>query len=410
MMRRRQRSLLVGRSIWVAVALLAVGLSVAGIPARFAALQMVCHAGGACGQFGSPLPRHLVRDLHGMGLSLHVYAAYTIAVEVGASLVSFALGALLAWRVRTGGILFVAVMLVAYGALGTNLPDALAGAHPFWREPVGLLDALALASLTIFFYIFPDGRFVPRWTRFLAALAAVGYAIAFLYPGGVLEPENNQVSLAAELALLLIGVGAQIYRYRAVSGPVERQQTKWVVFGLAVTFSINAAILVIAESIPAGNPLLTMAEDTIFSLCGAVMPLTIAVAILHHRLYDIDALVNRTLVYGSLTVSLAAFYLGSVIALQALFRVLTGQTSDLAIAISTLALAALFNPWRHRLQGFIDRRFYRRKYDAAQILAAFNRHLRDEVDLDHLTDDILALVAETIQPERAALWLPEARS
>jgi hypothetical protein len=128
---------------------------------------------------------------------------------------------------------------------------------------------------------------------------------------------------------------------------------------------------------------------------------------MRYHLYDIDVVINRALVYGSLTISLAALYLLGVVGLQALFRTVTGQSSDLAIAIVTLAIAALFNPWRRRLQSFIDQRFYRRKYDAARILAVFNSRLRDEVDLRRLESDILTVVGETVHPDRAALWLPE---
>lgn len=398
--------LILARALWLGTALLAVSLSVAGIPARLKVLQTVC-AGGSCGQFGAPLTPSMAHQLHGFGLSLPLFAGYTVTVETGAALVYVGVAILLFFRARNAATLFVAVMLMAFGALSTNLPDALAGAHPVAQAPVGLLDALGLASVTVFLYVFPDGRFVPGWTRALAYVVVAGYAIAFLYPNGLLQPIRNPVSLAVELALLLVGVGTQVYRYRAVSGSVERQQTKWVVFGLAVAFIVNASILLSAGLLPSSIPLLTMAEDTVFSLCGALIPVTIAIAVLHHRLYDIDTLANRTLVYGSLTISLAGFYLGSVVVLQALFRAVTSQRSDLAIAVATLIIAALFNPWRRRVQRFIDQRFYRRKYDATRILAGFSTRLRDEVDLRRLESDILTVVVETMQPERAALWLPE---
>jgi hypothetical protein len=398
--------MLLARALWVAAAVLAASLSIAGIPARFHVLQTVC-TGGSCGQFGAPLTPPMALTLHHLGLTLALYAGYTMALEVMTSLVSVLLGALLFWRARTVGTLFAASVLVTFGALSTNLPDALARAHPAMFTPVALLDGLALSALAVFLYVFPNGRFVPGWTRIPAAVAVVFFAIVFLYPQGLLQPMNNPPSLVGEVVLLLIGVAAQVYRYRDVSGTVERQQTKWVVFGVAVAFSVNAGLLVLSLVLPASNPLIAMAQDTLFSLCGLLMPITIAIAVLHHRLYDIDALANRTLVYGSLTVSLAAFYLGSVVVLQALFRAVTGQRSDLAIAIATLLLAALFNPWRRRLQAFIDRRFYRRKYDATRILAGFSTRLRDEVDLRRLERDILTVVVETMQPERAAFWLPE---
>jgi hypothetical protein len=137
-----------------------------------------------------------------------------------------------------------------------------------------------------------------------------------------------------------------------------------------------------------------------------LIPTSFAIAILRYRLWDIDVLINRALVYGSLTASTAAVYIGGVIGLQALSRAVMGQHSDLAIAVATLAVAALFNPWRRRLQAFIDRRFYRRKYDSSRTLAAFTTRLRDDVDLDRLAVDLTAVVQETIQPSHVALWLP----
>jgi hypothetical protein len=134
-------------------------------------------------------------------------------------------------------------------------------------------------------------------------------------------------------------------------------------------------------------------------------PVAIAVAILRYRLYEIDTLINRTLVYGALTAALVAVYVGSIVVLQGLVRALTGQESQLAIVASTLAVAALFNPLRHRIQGFIDRRFYRRKYDAAKTLEAFSAKLRDETDLDALNVELVGAVRETMQPVHVSLWL-----
>jgi hypothetical protein len=143
------------------------------------------------------------------------------------------------------------------------------------------------------------------------------------------------------------------------------------------------------------------------ALCAVLigLPTAIGIAVLRYRLYEIDVLINRTLVYGSLTALLVTTYVGSIVVLQVAFRTLTGQDSQLAIVASTLAIAALFNPLRRRIQAFVDRRFYRRKYDAARILARFGARLRDETDLAELNEELLAVVRETVQPAHASLWL-----
>ncbi len=206
------------------------------------------------------------------------------------------------------------------------------------------------------------------------------------------------------------GVVAQIYRYVRVSGPVQRQQTKWVVFVLGITILTILGIyvpLLIFPSLSTSSSIYYLIFTYIYPLGLLLIPLTLGIAILRYRLWDIDILINRTLVYGTLTGLLALVYFGLVVALQALFKGLTGQVgaSPLVIVISTLAIAALFQPLRHHIQKIIHRRFYRRKYDAARTLAAFSATLRNEVDLSQLSENLLAVVEETMQPASVSLWL-----
>jgi threonine/homoserine efflux transporter RhtA len=154
------------------------------------------------------------------------------------------------------------------------------------------------------------------------------------------------------------------------------------------------------------NVIGTWVALTVYQVVWLAVPVSVGASILRYRLYDIDVLINRALVYGSLTASIAIVYIGAVIGLQALVQVITGHHSDLTIAVATLAVAALFNPWRHRLQRFVDRRFYRRKYDASRTLAAFSAQIRDEVDLDRLSRNLLGAVEQTVQPANIAIWLP----
>ena len=187
---------------------------------------------------------------------------------------------------------------------------------------------------------------------------------------------------------------------------------KWLTYAAAANFATGLLVM----SLPADSAWYR-GVDSLSNLVLAALPVAVGIAILRYRLYEIDLLINRTLVYGSLTVMLALLYFGGVSAIQALFGALTGQEEQpqLAIVVSTLVIAALFNPLRRRIQSFIDRSFYRRKYDASKTLEAFSAQLRDGTDLEALSDDLVGVVSETMQPAHVSLWLrpdpePEDRS
>jgi hypothetical protein len=186
---------------------------------------------------------------------------------------------------------------------------------------------------------------------------------------------------------------------------VERQQLKWFAYA-AAGFAIG--IVFISITIAIDTPRwFEWAAQAIFIAVSPAVAISIGIAILRYRLYDIDVIINRTLVYGTLTATLAAIYFSSVVLLQTAFRALTGEGSQLIVVASTLAIATLFNPLRHRIQDGIDRRFYRSKYDAAKTLETFSARLRDETDLDTLNDDLIYVIRETMQPEHVSLWLRE---
>jgi hypothetical protein len=212
--------------------------------------------------------------------------------------------------------------------------------------------------------------------------------------------------------LIALGPVFQILRYRRDSTPLERQQTKWILFGFSILilgFPLWLLIFGGYLEVPPGEPdLLATLLGWILIQFGLIyLPVSITIAILRYRLWDIDVIIRRTLVYGGLTITLAVVYFGSVVLLQALFQEFAGDQSTAAIVLSTLLIAALFIPLRRRIQRDIDRRFYRQRYDAQRTLEAFAASLRDQVELEQLTSQLLAVVQETMQPEFTHLWLRE---
>jgi hypothetical protein len=308
-------------------------------------------------------------------------------------------------------------------------PEAIAALNNWlWVPTVGLVGTYLLL-------LFPDGKLPSKRWRPLAWLS--GAVIVLLSIIGVLAPGplqnlgevRNPFGLEAlpwlqdagyaVLPLLpvcmLASAASLVMRYRRTGGAV-RQQIKWIAFaaslmGVLYLGIMSTGILIWLLSAP-GRPsdlgtrsLWGALLEDVGVLSFAGVPVAIGFAVLKYRLYDIDLIINRTLVYGALTAALVAVYMGSIVVLQGLVRALSGQESQLAIVASTLAVAALFNPLRHRIQAFIDRRFYRNKYDARKTLEAFSSKLRDETDLEALRGNLVGVVRETMQPAHASVWL-----
>ena len=294
-----------------------------------------------------------------------------------------------------------------------SLPAAEAAAWIYswvWVPGLGFIVFLPL--------LFPSGRLPsPRWRPFAwfsVLLVVAGTIVAAFSPGpgvglsirnpfGIESlPDLNQQLQALMFVLIFVASASLVARLHRARG-VERQQIKWVAYAGALGGGASLPTYTVLEAV--NLPWLHLA-GYVPALVGILgVPTAVGIAITRYRLYDIDILINRTLVYGTLTATLVALYLIGIVVLQRLFVLLTGQQSTLAVVASTLLIAALFNPLRRSLQSFIDRRFYRRKYDARKTLERFSAQLRDETDLDTLSDDLVGVVRETMQPAHASLWL-----
>ncbi len=276
-------------------------------------------------------------------------------------------------------------------------------------EPIGSVAwnlTIPPLPITLMLLIFPDGRLPSRRWWAVVAVALAGYALTFL---GVYLPGDEAhsgwpVGVWISLAALLASVAAVVLRWHR-STDQERQQLKWLVYMVALAVIAGLAGLALGGVWATSDYIIGVAVLVATAGAGLGIPAAIGVAVLKYRLYDIDVVINRTLVYGVLTAIMVAVYFGGVAFLQNVLRALTGQESTLAVVASTLVIAALFNPLRRRIQAFIDSRFYRRKYDAAKTLEAFSAKLRDETDLDALSDDLMGVVRETMQPAHVSLWL-----
>lgn len=310
------------------------------------------------------------------------------------------------WKLRTSFGLLTAYVLLLGGSNFMNnaiySAELSATALIIWE-----LGAIIWPFFILWLYLFPNGRAVPRTVFWIFVPLLTLFALLFIFYLASSIPETstvvsqtvNEIQPLFETLipiLLLIVVGAQIYRYGRMSTLAEKKQTRWFLFGL-----------VIALLIPMIMDIFIQYPAEIGTLTFAAIPLGIGISILRYRLYDIDLIIRKTLQYTLLTGLLALVYFGSVVLLQSLTENLFGEQSPLVIVFSTLVVAALFNPLRIRIQDFIDRRFYRKKYNAEQALSNFADITRDEVELEGLQSALLALVGETMQPMKLSLMLPD---
>jgi hypothetical protein len=410
--------LALARAAWIVTTIVSVGLIVVAMPLAYQQI-ITPQTGPFCAD--SRFSPAQFAYMHAAGISPTSLAVVVIVVQCYSTLLAVVLGGLLFWRRSESRMaLLVATWLMLSGTVANTQHwlGADCALRPLWPAAAQLVVLLGLAGALlppVMWFTFPSGRWVPSWSPWLVLLDSLLTATDSLHPAPAMAffaryPWFGNTAGGLMFATLL---AAQIYRYRRVSTPAERLQTKWVLLGGGIGLAGIATGVgwgAFGGYSPAAPwwPLVFRNIGSVIQLFGSLLPISIGIALLRSHLFDVDALINRVLVYGSLTGVLALLYLGGVIALQGLVRSLTGTTQPVLIVVTTLAIAALVQPLRRGLQRGIDRRFYRRKYDAARTLAAFSASRRDEVDLGRLRASLLEVVDETMQPRHLSLWLPAA--
>jgi hypothetical protein len=338
------------------------------------------------------------------GMTLSQYAVEQIVFNSALVLLFMAVAVLIVSRARWNWFAwFSAFFLVFIAEFAFYDQVYVARLLPLWFYNVG---ALFWPLILLYLFLFPNGKPVPRRALWLVAPFLVFHfavqASAFLLlldPNLAVPPALAGLVETAQTVIVVVFLfifGCQVYRYVRVSTREEQQQTKWFLLGFILFIGLST----LSEALGDNNPY----HGEMGLLIFAFVPVSVGVAILRYRLWDIDVIIRKTLVYSVLTGLLALIYFGGVVLVQQLTRSITAS-SDLAIAVSTLVIAALFFPLRRRVQSVIDRRFYRRKYDATKTLAAFSATVRDEVELEKLTAELINVVNETIQPKSVSLWL-----
>jgi len=391
------------RVLWISIVVPTYALFIANIPAYFASLHLL-HATNVQA-FTGQLTLADVHTLQAWGLSLDFYAACMVLVSLLFQFSYASVGVLIFWRksdTRIALFTSFALMMLPFGFENLTL-QAL---PPTWSWLIPSISALSNASLLLCAFVFPDGRFVPPWTRWLAlAMLVYWSAVASFLSWGL---DRSVLSLVLFFSFALGAIVIQLYRYHYISTPQQRQQTKWAMFGvsIAVAGNILPRLLYYFVLFPltGGSSLAYALQDILIMGSMLAIPFTLGIAVLHYRLWDIDVFINRALVYSTLTATLGLIYVGLILGLQFLLRGLIKQTNDIALVASTLAIVGLFQPLRRRIQTLIDRRFYRQKYDANKTLAAFSTVIRNEMDLNQLSEHLVAVVQETMQPAHVSLW------
>jgi len=395
------------RSIWIFLVAATLVIFFGVLPDYLDQLHTLC-TGSSCSY--QQLTVGQAETLHALGWSLDQYVDLQVVFYLLSVSVSIGVSAFIVWR-RPGDWM---AMLVAFSltAISPVLETAnIAQGPDYWLVASDILLNISTILLWMVWLLFPSGRSVPRWMRWSLVVPGGGLVLfSLILPNTRLIPSSPETDLGwliviGTLAALTL---AQVYRYRKVSTTLERQQTKWVVLGYGVPIVVSV-VLTLLGFVPAfivSNSVLGLATNESGFLLSIVPPLAFGVAILRYHLWEVDTFISLALVYGLLTGILGTLYVGLILGLgQLVGRVIGHSTQPVVLVISTLAIAGLALPLRRRLQAVIDRRLYRTRYNAEKTLALFSDTLRHQVDLEHLQNQVLAVVTDTMQPTQAWLWL-----
>ncbi len=400
----RGRWLLAARVSWVSVAVVGAALFVASIPLYYERLMSL----SGFGMYATAPPGVVRAALNELGLSVGFYAAYESVLMIAFALCFWAIGVVIFWRRPDDGwALFLSLVLVALGSTVSMTYYALAQIHPALVLLGDVIGNFAFVSFFLLLYLFPDGRFVPRWTRWVAAFYVAYFLVDWFFPSSPYNLDNRGL-LGAPVMLVVVGsmVYVQVYRYRRVSGPIERQQTKWIAFGFVVAivsffgFGFAPYLFLSPDDPGVADVLYELVYRTVVGLVFLLVPLSIGVAILRYRLWDIDLLINRALVYGTLTASVVGLYVLVVGGLGVLLQV---QGNLLVSILAAGLVAVLFAPLRNRFQRSINRLMYGERDDPYVVITRLGERLEATLAPDAVLPTAASTVADALKLPYAAI-------
>lgn len=394
----RGRRLIWARLIWVVAALVLFGVVLASWPPYIRLLLTICET--------CEMTPVYAESLQAIGFSPTSWAMFLIIPAIIVYLGWIGIGTLIfLLKANDRRALLLSALLLVIGASFGGTIGQVAQYLPQWLWVSKLVNTVSFPAMVALIYLVPNGIFKPRWLAWLLGLQTLFFLPIPFESLNFPIAYNFVITFSFAISCIVVPV----YRYRRVMTFTERQQTKWVVFGIVLAMAGIATTLTLVATGPAPcdsrNLYCDVVQNVGYSLSPLMIPLFIGIAILRSHLWDIDVVIRRTLQYSVLTGLLGLVYFGAIVLFQSVFRTASGETSSLAVVLSTLIIAVLFAPLRRRIQDVIDRRFYRQKYDAQQVLAQFAQVARDETEMDKLTAELVRVVQETMQPEKISLWI-----